>query len=167
MPGAVCWPQNRKFTLSRLSTFVRSGHTRQESIGVTPEPLKAGIGLLVAGSPSVERYLPTAAPFLSLHQAYSRPSLSTSIRSHPILDSNLLDSVFGPPDHQRRRDWSPFSACPALALCPFTSKMQRINSTAYQETAAAGMQMEDHWINPELSSQPHALDMHVGAADVR
>ncbi|KAL8837354.1 MAG: hypothetical protein Q9176_005772 [Flavoplaca citrina] len=45
--------------------------------------------------------------------------------------------------------------------------MQRNNSTAYQEAAAAGMQMEDHLINPELSLQPHALDMHAGAADAR
>lgn len=46
--------------------------------------------------------------------------------------------------------------------------MQRNNSTTYQEAAAAGTQMEDHWFKyPELSLQPHALDMHAGAADAR
>ncbi|CAO1602176.1 hypothetical protein XANCAGTX0491_005806 [Xanthoria calcicola] len=47
--------------------------------------------------------------------------------------------------------------------------MQRTThgSSTYRKAAAAGMQMENHWTNPELSSQPHASEMHAGAADAR
>ncbi|KAL8801411.1 MAG: hypothetical protein Q9182_004475 [Xanthomendoza sp. 2 TL-2023] len=43
--------------------------------------------------------------------------------------------------------------------------MQRIDndSSTYRKAAAASLRMENGWTNAELSSQPHAPDMHAGA----
>ncbi|KAL8909947.1 MAG: hypothetical protein Q9171_004740 [Xanthocarpia ochracea] len=46
--------------------------------------------------------------------------------------------------------------------------MQRTTDdwSTYQDAAAPDVQMEDHRANPELSSQPHAPDMHAAVANV-